>query len=81
MNACIIVHGASSSSAETKAKAIAHYYGVQCRPIPKDPTSWEVDASKKLEQDICMSDDACLEALNNINAAENVAITIDDLEF
>ena len=75
MNPIIIVHD------EEKAKAIARYYGVQCRPIPEDPTSWEVDASEELEQDICISEDICIEAIDNINAAEDVAITIDDLEF
>lgn len=75
MNPIIIVHG------EERAKAIARYYGVQCRPTPNDPTSWEVDASDRLEHDICHDEDACQESLDEINAAMDVNIVIDDLEF
>lgn len=84
MNPIIIVHGDAGigpTSAEMKAKAIAHYYDVQCRQVQGDRTSWEVDVNDQLKRGICYDEDTCQESLNEINAAMDVNIVVDDLEF
>ena len=64
-----------------QAYAFAEYYDVRIAPMDVNDQSYAIECDEDVENDICLSEEKCLAALQEIEAATGTHINIEDLEF